>query len=103
VIMDNALAWLVVILFIAGACWALVRDYDRRRERTQEEYERDMMESRNSMLRAGLIDLNRFVGDERQKRAAVEYLKDEQQGTTKAGGKSDDTDRTSGDGDDKEQ
>jgi hypothetical protein len=93
--MENALAWVVVLLLCAAALWALVRDNNRRRERTQEEYERDLLESKNSLLRAGLVELDRFVGDERQKRAAVEYLKDEQQGMTKAGGKSDDADRTS--------
>ena len=48
------------------------------------------------MLRAGLVELNKFYGEARQKRAAVEYLKDEEQGMTKTGGKDDDANRTSG-------
>ena len=94
--MADALVWLAVILLTVAVFWALVRDYDRRRERTQEQYERELLESKNSMLRAGLVELDKFVGNERQKRAAVEYLKDEQQGMTKAGGKADDRDRTTG-------
>ncbi|HXG93540.1 MAG TPA: hypothetical protein VNN73_14420 [Blastocatellia bacterium] len=95
--MAQALAWLITILVIVGVFWALVRDYDRRRARSAEEYEREVIEQRNSLLRAGLVDLDKFVGDERQKRAAVEYLKDEQRGMIKTGGKSDDVDRTAGD------
>jgi hypothetical protein len=46
------------------------------------------------MLRAGMFELDKFVGNEREKRAAVEYIKDEEQGMTKTGGKDDDLDRT---------
>ena len=92
--MKDALVWLVVLALIAGVFWMLVREGDRQRNRTVEEYERDLAETKSSMLRAGMLELDRFSGDERQKRAAVEYLKDEEQGMTKTGGKDDDIDRT---------
>jgi flagellar biosynthesis/type III secretory pathway M-ring protein FliF/YscJ len=92
--MDKALVWLVLFLLIGLVFWALVRDYDRRMRRNAEEYERELAEQKSSLIRAGLIELDKFVGDERSKRAAVEYLKDEQQGQTKTGGKDDDATRT---------
>ncbi|MFP5263950.1 MAG: hypothetical protein ACLGJB_18870 [Blastocatellia bacterium] len=94
--MGEALVWLAVLLIIAAMLWSLVRESNRKMNRTVEEYEREMAESRNSMLRAGLLELDKFVGNEREKRAAVEHLKDEEQGLTKLGGKADDVDRTAG-------
>ncbi|HVG20685.1 MAG TPA: hypothetical protein VNI02_16670 [Blastocatellia bacterium] len=94
--MVEALVWLVVLLMIAGMFWSLVRESNRKSNRTVEEYERELAESRSSMLRAGMLELDMFVGNEREKRAAVEYIKDEQQGLTKTGGKADDVDRTAG-------
>jgi hypothetical protein len=94
--MANALTWIVVLLVIAGLFWSLVRESNRQRNRTVEEYERDLADTRSSLLRAGMIELDKFVGNEREKRAAVEYIKDENQGMTKAGGKDDDVDRTAG-------
>jgi hypothetical protein len=94
--MVEALAWLVVLLMIAGMFWSLVRESNRKSNRTVEEYERELAESRSSMLRAGMLELDMFAGNEREKRAAVEYIKDEQQGLTKTGGKADDVDRTAG-------
>ncbi|HEX8186195.1 MAG TPA: hypothetical protein VF747_15635 [Blastocatellia bacterium] len=92
--MGEAVIWLVVLLFIAGAFWSLVRESNRQRNRTVEEYERDLADSRQSMLRAGMLELDKFVGNEREKRAAVEYIKDEEHGMTKSGGKDDDAGRT---------
>jgi hypothetical protein len=94
--MGDALIWLVVLLLIAGVFWSLIRESNRQRNRTVEEYERDLAESRSSMLRAGMLELDKFVGNEREKRAAVEYLRDENQGMTKTGGKDDEVDRTAG-------
>lgn len=94
--MEEALPCLIVPVLIGLAFWAIIRENDRRRRRTAQEYEKEMAETRNSLLRAGMLELDKFVGDTRSKRAAVEYLKDEDQGTTKAGGKDDDADRTGG-------
>jgi hypothetical protein len=94
--MQEALTWLVVLLIIAGMFWALARESARQKKRTAEEYERDLAESKDSMLRAGMLQLDKFYGEARQKQAAVEYLKDEEQGMTKAGGKGDGPDRTAG-------
>ncbi len=92
--MKEALLWLIVIAVIGLMFWAVARENTRKRNRSAEEFERDLAESRNSMLRAGLVELDKFVGDVSGKRAAVEYIKDEEEGQTKWGGKSDDPDRT---------
>jgi hypothetical protein len=76
--------------------WGLSRENERKRRRTAGEFEREVVDSRNSLMRAGMLDLDRFVGDISGKRAAVEYLKDEEQGQTKTGGKGDDAERTEG-------
>jgi hypothetical protein len=93
--MNDAILWLIVLLIIGLAFWSLIRESDRRSRRSVEEYERDVIENKNTLLRAGMLELDKFVGNESQKRAAVEYLKDEQQGQTKTGGKNDEADRTS--------
>jgi hypothetical protein len=92
--MGETIVWLVVLLLIVVMFWSLIRESNRQRNRTVEEYERDLANSRQSMLRAGMLELDKFVGNEREKRAAVEYIKDEEQGMTKTGGKDDDLDRT---------
>jgi hypothetical protein len=94
--MGETIVWLVVLLLIVVMFWSLIRESNRQRNRTVEEYERDLANSRQSMLRAGMLELDKFVGNEREKRAAVEYIKDEEQGMTKTGGKDDDLDRTAG-------
>ena len=92
--MMDALVWLAVLGLIALMFWALARDRERLKNRTAEEYERDLAESRNSMLRAGMLELDKFLVNEKEKRAAVEMIKDEEQGMTKTGSKSDEPDRT---------
>jgi hypothetical protein len=92
--MTDALVWLVVLAVIALMFWALVRDRERLKNRTAQEYERDLAESRNSMLRAGMLELDKFLVNEKEKRAAVEMIKDEERGMTKTGSKGDDLDRT---------
>ena len=94
--MGQALAWLIVMALIVLALWAITRENGRRRRRSSEEYEREVADARSSMLRAGMLELDKFVGNTSSKRAAVEYLKDEEQGQTKSGGKDDDKDRTEG-------
>ena len=94
--MGQALAWLIAIAVIVLALWTISRENERRRRRTSQEYERDVADARSSMLRAGMLELDKFVGNTSSKRAAVEYLKDEEQGQTKSGGKDDDKDRTEG-------
>lgn len=92
--MQNALMWLAVLLVIAGMFWLLIRENMQKRNRTVEEYERDAAEAKDSLLRAGLVELDKFYGATKQKQAAVEYLKDENQGLHKTGGRDDDADRT---------
>jgi flagellar biosynthesis/type III secretory pathway M-ring protein FliF/YscJ len=95
-IMGDALIWVVVLLIIAVVFWSLVRESNRKMNRTVEEYERELADTRSSMMRAGMLELDKFVGNEREKRAAVEYISDENQGMTKTGGKDDGVDRTAG-------
>ena len=92
--MQDAFAWLAVLLVIAGMFWALARENNQKRNRTAQEYERDVAEAKDSLLRAGLVELDKFYGATREKQAAVEYLKDEEQGLHKTGGKDDGLDRT---------
>ena len=94
--MGQAVAWLVVLALIGLALWTISRENERKRRRTSQEYEREVADARSSMLRAGMLELDKFVGNTSAKRAAVEYLKDAEQGQTKSGGKGDDKDRTEG-------
>jgi len=93
--MAQALVWLAVVLAIGFAFWALVRDNDRRRRRTVEEWENDLATGQgriNQFVRAGALGLDAMLID--GKRQAIEYKQDEEKGTTKTGSKSDDADRT---------
>jgi hypothetical protein len=92
--MTDAIIWLVVLAVIVLAFWALIREQQRLKNRTTAEYERDLADARNSMLRAGMLELDKFLVNEKSKRAAVEMIKDEEQGMTKTGGKNDELDRT---------
>ena len=92
--MEKAIPYLVVFAIIGLMFWAIIRENDRKRKRSVEQYERDVAEAKESLMRAGMLDLDKFVGDISGKKAAVEYLKDEEQGMTEAGGKDDDVDRT---------
>lgn len=92
--MTEGIVWLVVLGLIALMFWGLARDRQRMKNRTVAEYERDVAEARNSMLRAGMLEMDKFLVNEKAKRAAVEMIKDEEHGMTKSGGKSDDPHRT---------
>jgi hypothetical protein len=95
--MGEGLTWIVLLLIIALMFWALFRENSRMKRRSIEEYERDLARTQQSLLRAGMLELDKFVGNEREKRAAVEYLKDEKGGMTRTGGRGDDANRTEGD------
>lgn len=93
--MAQAIIWLVVLLVIALIVWTLVRENDRRRERTTEEWERDYAAGQGKMtqfIQAGALGLEGILISE--KREAKQYQKDEEQGMTKTGTKGDDADRT---------
>jgi hypothetical protein len=92
--MQQALPWLIVLGLIALMIWSITRESSRQKRRTVQEYERDLVNHRNSLMRAGMMELDKFVGNVNEKRAAVEFLKDEEQGMTKTGSKGDDKDRT---------
>jgi hypothetical protein len=93
--MEQAITWLVVLLAIALIVWMLVRENDRRRQRTIEEWERDYAAGQGKMtqfIQAGALGLEGILISER--REAKQYQKDEEQGMTKTGTKGDDADRT---------
>ena len=92
--MEQGITWIVVLVLIALVFWSLVRENDRKKRRTVEEYERDAIAAKQSLMRAGMLELDKFSGNTQAKRAAVEFLKDEEQGQTKTGGNDDDKDRT---------
>ena len=93
--MEQAITWFVVFLAIALIVWTLVRENDRRRQRTIEEWERDYAAGQGKMtqfIQAGALGLEGILISE--KREAKQYQKDEEQGMTKTGTKGDDADRT---------
>ncbi|HXI91236.1 MAG TPA: hypothetical protein VNO24_14560 [Blastocatellia bacterium] len=93
--MEQAITWLVVFVAIALIVWMLVRENDRRRQRTIEEWERDYAAGQGKMtqfIQAGALGLEGILISE--KREAQQYQKDEEQGMTKTGTKGDDADRT---------
>jgi hypothetical protein len=92
--MKNAITYLVVFALIGLLFWSIIRENRYKRNRSVEEYERDVADAKESLMRAGMMELDKFVGNVSGKTAAVEYLKDEEQGMTKTGGKDDDADRT---------
>ena len=92
--MAESIAWLVILGLITLAFVALVRDNKRKARRTAAEFEKELADQKNSLVRAGLLQLDQFVGDINQKKAAVEFLKDEEQGQTRTGSKGDDEART---------
>ncbi len=93
--MEQAITWVVVLLAIALIVWTLVRENDRRKQRTIEEWERDYAAGQGKMtqfIQAGALGLEGILISE--KREAKQYQKDEEQGMTKTGTKGDDADRT---------
>lgn len=92
--MYEALAWLVALGLFGLMIWLLMKEDTKRRKRTAQEFENDLVETRQSLLRAGMLELDKFVGDTKGKRAAVEYLKDEEEGMHETGSKGDDEERT---------
>ena len=93
--MAEVLPWLVVFLAIALIVWTLVKENDRRRQRTVEEWERDYAAGQGKMtqfIQAGGLGLEGILISE--KREAIQYQKDEEQGMTKTGSKGDDAGRT---------
>jgi len=91
---EQVLTWLVPIVLIGAMFWAIIHENNRKRRRTAQEYEKEMAESKDSLMRAGMLELDKFMGDSKSKRAAIEYRLDEEQGRTKTGSKGDDADRT---------
>ena len=92
---EEMLYWLVPLALIALVFWALVRENGRRKSRTVEEWERDFAAGQgkaSQFVRAGALGLESILVAE--KRQAVEFVKDEQQGMTRTGGKDDEADRT---------
>jgi len=99
--MTDVIAWLTVFVAIALAFWSLVKENDRRRRQTPAEWERDFPAGRGQLtqfIQAGAMGLEAILIDE--KREAIAYQKDEQQGMTKTGTKGDDRDRTTVESDD---
>lgn len=94
--MAEAITWIVVLAVIALIFWGIARENERVRNRTVQEYERDVANTKETLMKAGLLELDKFVGNSSEKRAAVEFLKDEDQGMTKTGDKSDDKDKSEG-------
>ena len=94
--MEQTLIWIIPVLLIGAMLWAIIHENSRKARRTVQEYEKEMAESKDSLMRAGMLELDKFMGDSNSKRAAIEYRLDEEQGRTKTGNKGDDAGRTEG-------
>src|SRR5262245_2154322 len=93
--MAELLTWLAVFGAIALVLWTLVRENERRKQRSVEEWESEHAAGQglmNQFIRAGALGLEGILISE--KKEAVQYQKDEEQGMTKTGSKGDDADRT---------
>lgn len=92
---EKILYLLVPLALFALVFWSLVRESGRRKRRTVAEWERDFAAGQGKttqFIRAGALGLEGILVAE--KRQAIEFIQDEQQGMTKTGGKDDDVDRT---------
>lgn len=84
--MIEALMWLAGLALMVLMIWAIVYEYQRNQSRTVADYQKEI-ESKGlhklsaSMLRAGLLDLEKVMKPNLQKAAA--FMEDEKQGTTK--------------------
>ena len=93
--MTQLLIWLAVLAAIAGAFFALIKENERQRSRTTEEFERDLAETKGmmpSLTRAGALEMEKLISG--SKRAAIELRQDERGGRTRTGSKGDDEGRT---------
>lgn len=93
--MYELLMWLVVLLAVVLVIWALVRENDRKQQRSVQQWESENAAGQGSLtqfIRAGAMGLDGILISEKQQ--AIQYQKDEEQGMTKTGGKGDDADRT---------
>jgi len=91
--LGTILAWLVPIAIIVGTILAFSAEKDRKRRRSEAEYQRDLENARGSLLGAGMSPFQKIL-TKNENVAAIESLKDEEQGVTRTGSKSDDKDRT---------
>lgn len=83
----QAIAWIALLALAVVIVWGMARENERKRNRTDAEYERDLARSRGSSLSAGAMGLEKiFVAGQK---AAIEYQEDERGGMTRTGGKSD--------------
>ena len=96
-VLGTILAWMIPVLILIGTVVAFSREKERKSRRTEAEYQRDLAESRGSLLSAGVMGFQKVLLTD-EKKAAIEYLQDEEQGATKTGAKGDDKERTEGNG-----
>jgi len=96
-VLGTILAWMIPVLILIGTVVAFSREKDRKRSRTEAEFQKELAESRGSLISAGVMGLQKVLLTD-EKKAAIEYLQDEEQGVTKTGTKGDDKARTDRDG-----
>ncbi|MFY9221706.1 MAG: hypothetical protein WAQ98_03495 [Blastocatellia bacterium] len=96
--MDNIISWVIAFILIFTAFWALSYDYQKKQNRTSEEYQKDIEKqgiTGNRLLQVGLLELEKFLKPNLS--SSVDYLKDEKQGKTKTKKQGDDKDQTTTD------
>src|SRR5262252_8084945 len=85
-LMTEVLLWLAGLAFIILMFWSIVYEYQKKQSRTVEDYQKeneskDLHKLGTSLLRAGLLDLEKIMKPNLQK--AVACTEDEKRGMTK--------------------
>jgi Na+/H+ antiporter NhaC len=93
--MDNIISWIIAFVLIFTAFWSIGYEYQKRQNRSAEEYQKDIEKqgiTGNRLLQVGLLELEKFLKPNLS--AAEEHLQDEKQGQTKTKKQGDDKDQT---------
>lgn len=96
--MDNIISWVIAFVLIFTAFWALSYDYQKKQNRTSEEYQKDIEKqgiTGNRLLQVGLLELEKFLKPNLS--ASEEHLQNEKKGQTKTKKQGDDKDQTTSD------
>jgi len=88
----DLIAWLVALAVIVLVFSLLARDHQRRKRRTEEEYQADVKKSGASLLGVAGLELQELFQADLEK--AIYYQQDEKGGMTKTGCEGDDGERT---------
>jgi len=72
------MGWLVALALLIGMIYLLTREQQRRKTRSEEEYQRDVEAAGKSLVGAAMFELQKTLQPEA--RPGIEYLLDEKKG-----------------------